>query len=63
MTDGENTRPIIGYDDRDHADEGDDAYFLHRAGWHENRAAVAQDDSTRVLHQRFARLYAARARH
>ena len=44
------------------ADDSDDSsYFQRRAEWHEGRAKVAEDSSTRSLHLRFARLYAARA--
>ena len=41
--------------------EADKPYFLSRAQWHENRAQLAADDSTRSLHLRFAKLYNARA--
>ena len=41
--------------------EGDKPYFLSRAQWHEHRAQMATDDSTRSLHLRFAKLYHARA--
>jgi len=44
------------------ADDNDDStYFQRRAEWHEGRAEVAEDTSTRSLHLRFARLYTARA--
>jgi len=42
-------------------DSDDSSYFQRRAEWHEHRATVAEDSSTRTLHLRFARLYAARA--
>jgi hypothetical protein len=42
-------------------DNDDSTYFQRRAEWHEGRAKVAEDSSTRSLHLRFARLYAARA--
>ena len=42
-------------------DSDDSSYFQRRAEWHEHRATVAEDASTRTLHLRFARLYAARA--
>ncbi|PTW46474.1 hypothetical protein C8J25_105255 [Sphingomonas faeni] len=49
-------------DTRFPADDSDDSsYFQRRAEWHEGRAKVAEDSSTRSLHLRFARLYAARA--
>jgi hypothetical protein len=41
--------------------EDDVAYFRHRAAWHQMRADVADDTSTRILHQKFARLYLARS--
>ncbi len=43
------------------ADDDDSTYFQRRAEWHEGRAEVAEDSSTRSLHLRFARLYGARA--
>jgi hypothetical protein len=39
----------------------DRAYLLRRSEEHLIRAARASDDSARVLHQRFADLYRARA--
>jgi hypothetical protein len=42
-------------------DSDDSSYFQRRAEWHEGRAEVADDTSTRSLHLRFARLYSARA--
>ena len=49
-------------DTRFPADDSDDSsYFQRRAEWHESRAEVAEESSTRSLHLRFARLYAARA--
>lgn len=39
----------------------DRAYLLRRSEEHVIRAARASDDSARVLHQRFADLYRARA--
>ncbi|TCP96663.1 hypothetical protein C8J46_10840 [Sphingomonas sp. PP-F2F-A104-K0414] len=41
--------------------EGEKPYFLSRAQWHEHRAQMATDDSTRSIHLRFAKLYHARA--
>ncbi|WP_445191853.1 hypothetical protein ACT009_14945 [Sphingomonas sp. Tas61C01] len=39
----------------------DGAYFSERAAWHQHRATQATDDSTRLLHERFAALYRWRA--
>ena len=39
----------------------DKRYFATRARWHEDRAEVAIDSSTRTLHVRFARMYHTRA--
>lgn len=39
------------------AEADDRSYFLHRAQWHESRAAIAEDSSTRTLHLKFARIY------
>ena len=40
----------------------DAAYFQQRAEWHEHRAMVAKDSSSRLLHRKFAGLYHARSR-
>ncbi|WP_175518301.1 hypothetical protein [Sphingomonas sp. OK281] len=40
----------------------DTAYFQQRAEWHEHRAMVAKDSSSRLLHRKFAGLYHARSR-
>lgn len=42
--------------------EVDAAYYLQRAEWHEHRAAIATDTSTRSLHRKFAGMYHARSR-
>jgi hypothetical protein len=42
-------------------DDTDQLYFRQRSEWHAHRAAVADDGSTRTLHERFAALYAQRA--
>ena len=44
---------------RDPAEEA--AYFSNRAAWHEHRAQVAEDTSTRALHRKFAVIYQRRA--
>ncbi|GGE92036.1 hypothetical protein GCM10011404_26190 [Sphingomonas prati] len=43
-------------------DDGQDetAYLEQRAAWHRDRASEAREDSTRALHEKFSRLYAAR---
>ena len=48
-----------GYSGAISSDES--VYFEQRADWHRGRAAVAPDDSTRSLHEKFAHLYTARA--
>lgn len=41
--------------------DDDVTYLRSRAEWHRHRADVANDDSTRALHRKFATLYQARA--
>ena len=41
--------------------EDDVVYFWRRADWHQQRAAAARDEATRVLHETFATRYSARA--
>ncbi|KQM67669.1 hypothetical protein ASE75_01695 [Sphingomonas sp. Leaf17] len=56
-------------DAKDFGGHGDDAgliednrqYFQERADWHRERARVAPDSSTRLLHERFATIYDARS--
>ncbi|WP_129586142.1 hypothetical protein [Sphingomonas montana] len=38
----------------------DNPYLQHRADWHRQRAQEAKDDSSRILHLQFTRLYEAR---
>ena len=55
MTDAETAWPQVSECDEDKS------YFAIRARWHEDRAEVAIDSSTRTLHLRFARMYHSRA--
>ncbi len=41
--------------------DDDRTYFRGRAAWHEQRAEIASDSSTRMLHRRFAKMYATRS--
>lgn len=57
MTDAETAWPQASERDEDKS------YFVSRAQWHEDRAEVAIDTSTRTLHLRFARMYHSRAQY
>ncbi|RZM37633.1 MAG: hypothetical protein EOP67_00235 [Sphingomonas sp.] len=59
MTDGRNAGSGGGDDAETNVDA---AYYLQRAEWHEHRATIAADNSTRSLHRKFAGLYHARSR-
>lgn len=61
MTDGRNAG-LAGLDVVEAETEVDAAYYLQRAEWHEHRAAIATDASTRSLHRKFAGMYHARSR-
>lgn len=55
MNDEINTMPDT---DRDSSNR---TYDAARAEWHRQRAAIATDSSTRMLHEKFVVLYRARA--
>lgn len=57
MTDAETAWPQASERDEDKS------YFVSRAQWHEDRAEIAMDKSTRTLHLRFARMYHSRAQY
>ena len=54
MTNDDNTAPDIGKDSRNRV------YNSARADWHRHRAAIATDNSVKVLHEKFVVLYDAR---
>lgn len=55
MTNDDNTAADIGRDSNNRV------YNSARADWHSHRAAVATDNSVRILHEKFVVLYNARA--